>query len=167
MTIEKFKEIVEWLGKVIKGSRFENNVYVVGGAVRDFCMGSNIKDIDLVITNIPNGGVLFAEWMEKNGHTKGSVVTYPTYGTAMFKPSEFPEVELECVMTRGEQYHDKNSRNPETYFGTMEDDAFRRDFTCNTLMYDISNHKILDLTRKGIEDIQNKIIRSPMELKKK
>lgn len=67
MTIDKFKEIVKWLGKVIKGSRFENNVYVVGGAVRDFCMGLNIKDIDLVITYIPDGGLLFAEWMEKNG----------------------------------------------------------------------------------------------------
>ena len=159
MTIDKFKEIVKWLGKVIKGSRFENNVYVVGGAVRDFCMGLNIKDIDLVITNIPDGGLLFAEWMEKNGHTKGSVVTYPTYGTAMFKPSEFPEVELECVMTRGEQYHDKNSRNPETYFGTMEDDAFRRDLTINALYMKVENGEILDPTGKGLEDMENHLIR--------
>ena len=39
----------------------------------------------------------------------------------------------------------------------------RRDFTCNTLLYDITDCQILDLTGKGIEDIKNKIIRSPLE----
>ena len=166
MTKEKFVEVVTWLGEIIKDSPFETHTFIVGGAVRDFVMEEPIKDIDIVV-DILNGGIGFADWMEKNGYTKGSVVTYPTYGTAMFRPVKFTDIELECVQTRGEQYHDKNSRNPETCYASIEEDAFRRDFTCNTLMYDISSHKILDLTGKGIEDIQNKIIRSPMELKKK
>lgn len=164
MTIKRFKEVVNWLCDIIKGSRWEGHLFVVGGAVRDYVMNNEIKDIDLVL-DIENGGLEFAEWMENNGYTKGSVVTYPTYGTAMFKSSEFPDIEIECVQTRGEQYHDKNSRNPETYFGTMEDDAFRRDFTCNSLYYDITNNTIIDPTGMGIEDIKNKILRSPMELK--
>lgn len=41
----------------------------------------------------------------------------------------------------------------------IEQDAFRRDFTINSIYYDIKNDKILDYTN-GIEDIKNKIIRT-------
>lgn len=162
MTEDKFHKIVLYLKDLIKGTKFEGKTYVVGGAVRDLLMNKEIKDVDIVV-ELPNGGIEFAKWMEENGHTHGSVVTYPTYGTAMFRLNEYPEVEIECVQTRKEQYKDKNSRNPETEYGTLYEDIMRRDFTCNTLLYDITNCQVLDLTGKGIEDIKNKIIRSPLE----
>lgn len=162
MTEDKFYNIVDYLKGIIKGTEFDNHCFVVGGAVRDLVMKNGIKDIDLVL-DIKDGGIRFAEWMEANGYTKGSVVTYPTYGTAMFKLKEFEDIEIECVQTRKEQYKDKNSRNPETEYGTLYEDIMRRDFTCNTLLYDITNCQVLDLTGKGIEDIKNKIIRSPLE----
>ena len=43
-------------------------------------------------------------------------------------------------------------------FGTVADDAFRRDFTANALYYDVTSHEILDYVG-GIEDIQNKRLR--------
>ena len=162
MTKDKFYKIVLYLKDLINGTKFEGKIYVVGGAVRDLYMDKEIKDIDIV-AELPSGGIEFANWMEENGHTHGSVVTYPTYGTAMFHLKEYPEVEIECVQTRKEQYKDKNSRNPETEYGTLYEDIMRRDFTCNTLLYDITDCQILDLTGKGIEDIKNKIIRSPLE----
>lgn len=162
MTKTKFEEIVAYISGLIKGTEWEHHCFVVGGAVRDFVMGSEIKDIDLVL-DTENGGIRFADWMKESGYTKGSVVTYPTYGTAMFRLNEYPDVEIECVQTRKEQYKDKNSRNPETEYGTLYEDIMRRDFTCNTLLYDITNCQVLDLTGKGIEDIKNKIIRSPLE----
>lgn len=162
MTKDEFYKIVLYLKNLIQGTKFDGKTYVVGGAVRDLLMGKDINDIDLVIES-PSGGIELAEWMEENGYTHGSVVTYPTYGTAMFSLNEYPEVEIECVQTRKEQYKDKNSRNPETEYGTLYEDAMRRDFTCNTLLYDITNCQVLDLTGKGIEDIKNKIIRSPLE----
>lgn len=158
MTITEYKEIVAYLQDCIKGSDFENHTFVVGGAVRDFLMHNPIKDIDLVVS-IPNGGLKFAKWMEENGYTVGSVVTYPTYGTAMFKLAAYPDIELECVQTRGEQYHDKNSRNPETCFATIEDDAFRRDLTINAVYHNISTGEILDITGKSLDDIKNHVIR--------
>ena len=162
MTEDKFHKIVLYLKDLIKGTKFDGKTYVVGGAVRDLLMDKEIKDVDVVL-ELPNGGIDFAKWMEENGYTHGSVVTYPTYGTAMFRLNEYPEVEIECVQTRKEQYKDKNSRNPETEYGTLYEDIMRRDFTCNTLLYDITNCQVLDLTGKGIEDIKNKIIRSPLE----
>ena len=162
MTEDKFHKIVLYLKDLIKGTKFDGKTYVVGGAVRDLLMNKEIKDVDVVL-ELPNGGIDFAKWMEENGYTHGSVVTYPTYGTAMFHLKEYPDIEIECVQTRKEQYKDKNSRNPETEYGTLYEDIMRRDFTCNTLLYDITNCQVLDLTGKGIEDIKNKIIRSPLE----
>lgn len=158
MRIEKYKEILNHLKAIIAGSEWENNVYSVGGAVRDMVMGNEVKDIDLVITK-ENGGLKFAEWMEKNHFTLGSVVTYPTYGTAMFKLASFPDIEIECVQTRKEQYHDESSRNPETAYGTLEEDAFRRDLTINAIYFNISQESLLDVTGKGLVDIKKHIIR--------
>ena len=105
MTKDKFYKIVLYLKDLINGTKFEGKTYVVGGAVRDLYMDKEIKDIDIVV-EFPSGGIEFANWMEENGHTHGSVVTYPTYGTAMFHLKECPEVQIECVQTRKEQYKD-------------------------------------------------------------
>lgn len=112
MTKDNFYKIVLYLKDLINGTKFESKTYVVGGAVRDLYMDKEIKDIDICV-ELPNGGIDFANWTRENGYTYGSVITFPTYGTAMFRLNEYPEVEIECVQTRKEQYKDKNSRNPE------------------------------------------------------
>lgn len=81
----------------------------------------------------------------------------------MFCLKEFPDVELEVVQTRKEQYKDKNSRNPEVVFGSIEEDCKRRDLTINSLYYDISRNVYLDLTESGYSDIKNHIIRTTSE----
>lgn len=157
MTKDKFYKIVLYLKDLINGTKFEGKTYVVGGAVRDLYMDKEIKDIDIVV-ELPNGGIEFANWMEENGHTHGNVVTYPTYGTAMFHLKEYPEVEIECVQTRKEQYKDKNSRNPETEYGTLYEDAMRRDLSINSLFLNISTNQIVDCCG-GLNDIKNHVIR--------
>ena len=157
MTKDKFYRIVLYLKDLIKGTKFDGKTYVVGGAVRDLYMDKEIKDIDIVV-ELPNGGIEFANWMESRWYTHGSVVTYPTYGTAMFRLNEYPEVEIECVQTRKEQYKDKNSRNPETEYGTLYEDAMRRDLTINALYLNISTNQIVDCCG-GQKDIKEHRIR--------
>lgn len=159
MTREEFKKITEYIGSIIKGTSFENHIFAVGGSVRDLCMANDIKDIDLVI-DLPNGGVDFANWCKEQGYTK-TVVIYETYGTAAMK---ILNQDIECVMTRGEKYLDNGTRNPTVEFADLKEDAFRRDLTINALYYNISTGEILDPTGYGIKDIENKIIRVPMEL---
>lgn len=95
-------------------------------------MHGETKGIDLVL-DIPDGGTRLAEYLEKEGHLAYPPAICPTYGTCQYRLKMFPEHELEAVHTRGEQHHDKNSRNPETFFSGIEDDAIRRDLTANAL----------------------------------
>ena len=162
MEREKFIEITSYIDEITKGSEFEGHIYAVGGSVRDFVMGNEIKDIDLVV-DLPQGGVRFAGFCESKGLT-GKVVIYETYGTAMFHFKKFPEEEMECVMTRGEKYTDAGSRNPVTKFALIDEDAFRRDLTINALYYNISKRKVEDFTGYGIRDIKEGILSVPMEV---
>lgn len=163
MTQKDFYKIVNYIKTNISGSVFENNVYVVGGAVRDLLMNNDIKDVDIVIS-LRDGGVRFANWLYKLNFLTHEPVIYPTYGTAMFVLKDFPDIEIEAVQTRKEQYKDKNLRNPETSYGTIFEDSIRRDLTINALYFNVSSGEIIDPTEKGKDDILNKIIRSPMEL---
>ena len=157
MTREEFKKIANYIRDIIKDTPWYQHIYIVGGSVRDFYMGNDIKDIDLVI-DLPNGGVDFANWCKDQGYTK-TVVIYETYGTAMFKFKQFPGEEIECVMTRGEKYLDNGTRNPTVEFNTIEEDVIRRDLTINSLYYNCSTGEILDLI-DGRSDIDNHIIKT-------
>lgn len=47
-------------------------------------------------------------------------------------------------------------------FGTPEQDALRRDFTINSLFYNINEGVVEDLTGRGIADMKQGIIRTPL-----
>lgn len=160
MKIEIYYDILNYLKEIIKGTEFEGHVFSVGGCERDKHLGMNtIKDIDIVI-DLMDGGIKFTKWLESNGYTNGSVVVYENFGTAMFKLNKFPKEEIEAVHTRKETYRDKNSRNPETAFGTINDDCFRRDFTINSLYHNISTGEDLDLTGNGLLDLEEGVIKT-------
>lgn len=163
----KYEVLIEKIKKLIKGSIFEGKVYIVGGFVRDAILGSPIKDVDIVV-EAPDGGIGFATWLAYNtncfANTKNPCV-FPTYGTAKVQITSDPEVadiELECVQTRKEKYN-KDSRNPETAYGSIEEDAMRRDLTINALYYNISTDEICDFTKRGLDDIKNHVIRTTGE----
>lgn len=160
MKIEIYYDILNYIKEIIKGTEFEGHVFSVGGCERDKHLGlRTIKDIDIVI-DLMDGGIKFAKWLESNGHTHGSVVVYENFGTAMFKLDKFPKEEIEAVHTRKETYRDKNSRNPETAFGTINDDCLRRDFTINSLYHNISTEEDLDLTGNGLLDLEEGFIKT-------
>lgn len=160
MNKEKYNEICSCLKNIIVGTKWNGHLFAVGGCCRDYLSNREIKDIDLVI-DLPNGGIEFAEWLEKNGFTKGSVVTYPHFGTAMFHLKEFPDVELEVVQTRKEAYRDMETRNPETAFGTINDDCTRRDFTYNAIYHQINEFGgFCDYNGNSLRDLENNVLRT-------
>ena len=62
------------------------------------------------------------------------------------------------------QSKDKSENNKKTeievspIFGTPEDDAFGRDFTINSLFYNINTNQIEDFTKRGLQDLENGVI---------
>ena len=157
-------EFILFLKEMVKKTVFEGHIFLVGGYVRDCILEKTPHDIDIAV-DIPNGGVGFAMWLAYNTgcFTNGTnPVIFSGFGTAKLRITsieQYEGIEIECVQTRKEQYH-KESRNPSTVFGTIEEDASRRDFTINALYYDISNDRILDPTHKGFSDLASHIIRS-------
>lgn len=162
MKRELYIQIKEFLREVIRGTEFEGHVMTVGGCVRDELMGLEIKDIDMCVS-LPSGGICFAEWLKDKGLTTKGVTVYPTFGTAMLHLKAFPDVELEFVQTRKEKYIDHSYRNPETAFGSIEDDCMRRDLTINALYCNVSTNEIIDITGNGVNDIRDHIIRTPAD----
>lgn len=162
MTKEKYEEIVGYLRKVIEGTQWEGKVYTVGGCLRDALMGHDIHDVDLAVAT-PDGGCLFPLWLEKKGLTQVPPTLYRRFSSSRLRLKKFPEDEIEVVQTRREQYTDANSRNPEVCFGSIMDDCLRRDLTINSLYQNVTTGEILDLTGKGVDDIRNHRISTPME----
>lgn len=161
MTKEKYEEILDYLRGVIAGTQWEGKVYTVGGCLRDALMGHDIHDVDLAVA-VPDGGCLFPLWLEKKGLTLVPPTLYRRFSSSRLRLKKFPNDEIEVVQTRREQYTDANSRNPEVCFGSIMDDCERRDLTINSLYQNVTTGEILDLTGRGVEDIRNHIIRTPM-----
>lgn len=162
MTEESYKKIIEWLRTTVERTRWEGHLFAVGGCCRDHILGTEIKDIDLAV-DLPNGGIEFAKWLQSKGFIKGNPVFFDKFGTARIVLRQFPDEEIELVQTRREKYTRETSRCPEVCSGTIEEDCLRRDFTVNTLYYDISKGEDLDMTGHGIEDIKRGILRTPLD----
>ena len=132
--------------------------YVIGGFVRDFILKrGSAKDIDVVAIG---NGIKLAQQVAKNLPTKPKIQIFKTYGTAMLR---FDDIEIEFVGARKESYSE-SSRNPSVENGTLEDDQNRRDFTINALALNLNEAHFGDLLDpfNGIQDLENKIIRTPL-----
>jgi tRNA nucleotidyltransferase/poly(A) polymerase len=168
---EKENAAIEFIRHSIKGSQFENHVFLAGGIVRDEILGIEPHDIDVVV-DIKDGGILFLTWLaKKHGIYKeqSSPVIFPTFGTAKlsldglnYSGVDLSGIDIEAVMTRGETYSD-GSRKPEVHYDDLKTDTLRRDSTANSLLKNVSTGEILDLTGRGISDIKNGILRTPLD----
>jgi len=158
MVVNEYFDILNTVKQAIKGSRFEDKVYSVGGCERDRILGRPIKDIDFAV-ELQNGGIDLVKFLFEKDYLVGEPVIFERYGTCKFCLKDFPEHDLEAVQTRKEKYTDYNSRNPETAFGELKDDAIRRDLTINAIYRNVSTDEIVDITG-GLEDIKNKVIRT-------
>ncbi|HED08278.1 MAG TPA: HD domain-containing protein [Ignavibacteria bacterium] len=131
-------------------------LYIVGGFVRDIFLKRQKDEIDFLIVGKENN---FVERFSKELDVK-KINIYKNFGTAQFM---FNDLKLEFVNSRKESYN-KESRNPKVINGTFEEDIARRDFTINTLAVSLNQNNFGELidTYNGLQDIENKIIKTPL-----
>jgi poly(A) polymerase len=143
--------------EVTRGTEWENDVYLVGGAVRDQLLGNPPKDdFDLVtLGSAPD----LALHLFDQGVTAHYPVTFPRFGTAMVTIADTP---VELVTARKESY-DEETRKPSVEPATYEEDALRRDFTVNTLRKSLFGGEIIDTLGNGLSDLRAKILRTPLD----
>lgn len=155
LKVKSGKDILKHIHKAAQESGVE--IYAVGGFVRDLYLGEEGNDIDFVVIG---DAVKFARFFQKN-YRSGKVVTYPRFGTAMI---HYRDYKLEFVSARSEHY-EPDSRKPVVQKADLKSDLSRRDFTINCLAMDISPEKFGELIDvfDGIRDIENKIIRTPLD----
>lgn len=125
--------------------------YLVGGGVRDLYLGKRPKDFD-ISTNARPGQI---RKIFRNSRTIGRrfrlVQVY-------FRGGKIVEV---STLRSQDEYDitapDKVLASNNT-FGTLAEDAFRRDLTINSLFYEIENNTLIDYTG-GVRDLDQGVVR--------
>ncbi len=133
--------------------RHGHAAFLVGGCVRDLLAGLHPKDFDIATSATPRQiKRLFRNCRIIGRRFKlihiffrdGKIIEVATFRSA---PEAAANGEEELLIV------DDNT------FGTAREDAFRRDFTINALLYDPFSRKIVDFV-SGVADIERERIRS-------
>ncbi len=133
--IEKIKSD-KILSKI--ANSFENKIFLVGGAVRDFLMDKESTDRDIIVMD---------DDAERFSLKLASLFN------ASFVPLDVENKIYRIVLPDKINYIDVT--NPAG--GTIEKDLMRRDLTINAIAVDIKNGEVIDISG-GITDISNKCL---------
>jgi len=133
--------------KMLKKNNYD--AFIVGGAIRDILMGYKPKDFDIATNATPEQ----VRSIFKKSRIIGRrfKLVHVIYGREIIEVSTFRAKPRQKVQM-------SNGVLKDNEYGSIEDDAERRDFTINALYYDVSSKKIIDFYG-GLRDIKNNQLR--------
>jgi poly(A) polymerase len=126
-----------------------HEAYLVGGCVRDLYLGRSPKDFDVATSATP-------EAIRKAFRNSRVIGRRFKLAHVFFGPKI---IETSTFRTAPQQDDDDPLITHDNEWGTVEDDARRRDFTINGLFYDVDSRRIVDFV-DGIEDLDRGVVRT-------
>lgn len=153
--------------------------YLVGGCVRDLLLGREPKDFDVVTDATPrqlkqifrNCRLIGRRFRLAHLHFKDEIIEVATFRSAAVDEPETEDSPSsagdEAANAGGNAYrrpprqlvNEEGMVLRDNVFGTPEEDALRRDFTVNALIYNIADFSIIDYGG-GMADLSAGVIRT-------
>lgn len=135
-----------------------HEAYLVGGCVRDSLLGKTPKDFDVATSAHPEE----IKALFRNCRLVGRRfrLAHVRFGREIIEVATFRGSHSKAGTDDKHQsaQSDEGLLLRDNVFGTLDEDALRRDFTANALYYDHTNHSIIDYV-DGYRDISNKTLR--------
>ena len=131
--------------------------YLVGGAVRDIILNIPPKDYDIATEASPNQ--IRKVFGRRNARIIGRRfrIVHVYYRGRNY-------VEISTFRKAPNENTDKSNESllivRDNLYGTAYEDAWRRDFTVNSIFYDPVNDTYKDFTENGLADLEKGIVRS-------
>lgn len=181
--------LMKWMSNAVRqfSPKIGENVYVVGGAVRNFVIDQPVKDVDMVIDSQAAGrdSAWLATQLARlipaqtevitDNYGVGKIVVKSEWFVDGLDLSEFSvdgDAAIEIANARAETYSDDTGGGykPNVEWSGIEEDVMRRDFTFNTLMWRLSDladgpdkAEIIDMTGCGLDDLKAGEARCPLD----
>ena len=138
------------LWAIRKLQNFGAEAYIVGGSIRDLMLGKRPKDFDIATSASPRQ-VQRLFWNSRIIGRRFKIV-HLFFGEKI--------IEVTTFRSNEENFEEGNNN----IYGTIEQDAKRRDFSINALYYNPQNGNLLDFNN-GMDDFKKRKIRSLIPLK--
>lgn len=131
--------------------------FLVGGGVRDILLNRKPKDFDVATDAHPeairelfrNSRIIGRRFRLVHVFYDGEIIEVSTFRANAGEPTARTQTQVHAET--GMIYRDNT-------YGTVEEDAWRRDFTVNALYYNIADFSLVDYTR-GLTDLKHRLIR--------
>jgi len=134
------------------------DAYLVGGGVRDILLGLKPKDFDIATNATPEQ----IKALFRNCRLIGRRfrLAHIVFGREIIEVATFrghhDEKDQQDKKTSKQSEHGMLLRD--NIYGSIEEDAERRDFTINALYYSSKDFKVYDFAN-GVKDVEDKVIR--------
>ncbi len=132
------------------------HIYSVGGTVRDALLGRPGKDIDLLVTGLPQQTLI--QLLRRHGRVQ---LIGRAFGVIQFRPRRWNGAPIDIALPRTETSTGVGHRDFDVSFDhtlPIETDLGRRDFTMNALAVDLTDGQMID-PFGGRKDLENGLLR--------